>query len=206
MSKRWRIYLVGGVAVALLVGTGLVLLLLAMRGSVRPPGLASVSNSPSPLALVTPPAPTASATASALTPSPTTALPRSVTPTTDAGRSSPAGPAASNVGQESVPIIYDQSGEGNAVTKDFQVPSQWLVYWSYACSPPASRAGQLTVAVYLKAVGEQLKSFSNKAGSTSGVEHNFVGDGSYHLSIASSCPWRITVTAAPGSVSPSPSG
>jgi hypothetical protein len=92
------------------------------------------------------------------------------------------------------------------VTKDFQVPSQWLIYWSYACSPPASTAGELALTVYLKGVDTPLKTFANSAGSTSGVEHNFVGDGWYHLAIASSCPWHITVTPAPGfSVSPSPS-
>jgi hypothetical protein len=205
MTRRRLGYLISALT-ALVVGTGIVLVFLAVRGSDRSPRLASATNSPGLLVLVTPPAPTDSLTASALTPSPTPAVPRSVTPTGDAGRSSPAAPAASNVGRESVPIIYDQSVEGNAVTKDFQVPSQWLIYWSYACSPPASSAGQLTVAIYLKGVGEPLKSFSNKSGSTSGVERNFVGDGWYHLSIAASCPWRITVTPAPGSVSPSPSG
>ena len=92
------------------------------------------------------------------------------------------------------------------MTPDFQVPTEWLIYWSFACSNGTSAAESLQVSVYRKDVGIPLKIFSNQAGATNGVEHNYVGDGFYHLAIQSACSWRVTVTAAPGfSVSPTPS-
>ena len=66
--------------------------------------------------------------------------------------------------------------------------------------------GTLQITVYRKDLTIPLKTFSNPSGATKGVEHNFVGDGRYHLLIQSMCSWRVTVTPAPGfAVSPSPS-
>ncbi len=206
MAKKRLGYLVTGAGGLVLIAT--VLFILGRHLSVRGPGSLAETHAPTVAVLSQTPG-TASPSAVQPTPSPTAAASVSRTvPSNRAGAatSRPA-PTPSNVGQESVAIMYDQSGQGNAMTRDFQVPSQWLIYWSYACVPPSSSAGDLKVTVYLKGMDPPLKSFSNDDGTTSGVEHNYVGDGWYHLAIESSCSWRLTVTPAPGySVSPTPSG
>jgi hypothetical protein len=116
-------------------------------------------------------------------------------------------PAPSSIGQESIPVIYDRSDHGNVTTEDFQVPAQWIVYWSYACPGADTAAGRLGISVYRKGVDLPLKSFSNQMGQSRGQDYNYVGDGWYHLSVQSACAWRITVTAAPGfsaTATPSP--
>lgn len=185
----------------------IVLFTLGRHPSVRGPGSPAQTHAPT-VAILTQTPGTASPSALQPTPSPTAAGSVSQpAPSNRAGATSRPPPTPSNVGQESVAIMYDQSGQGNAMTRDFQVPSQWLIYWSYACAPPSSSAGALKVTVYLEGMDPPLKSFSNDNRTTSGVEHNYVGDGWYHLAIESSCTWRLTVTPAPGySVSPTPSG
>jgi hypothetical protein len=115
--------------------------------------------------------------------------------------------APSGVGQESVPVIYDRTGQGNLVTEDFQVPAQWIIYWSYACPNADAAAGRLAIGLYRQGVDSPLKSFSNQAAQSRGQEYNYVGDGWYHLSLQTACSWRITVTPAPGfsaSATPTP--
>lgn len=107
-------------------------------------------------------------------------------------------PTPSSIGQESVPVLYDRSDQGDVVTEDFQVPAQWIVYWSYVCPGADTTANRLGVTVYRKGVDLPLKSFSNQTGQKRGQDYNYVGDGWYHLSVQSACTWRITVTAAPG--------
>ena len=154
-----------------------------------------VLDTPRPSELATTPSPTVSPSLATTSPS----QPRVISPTPT--------PSQSNIGQESVSILFDQSGQGNAVTTDFQVPSQWLLYWSYACTPPASTAGSLKVTIFLKGITTPIKSIASDNGSTNGVAHNYIGDDWYHLAIDSSCSWRLTATPAPGySISPSPSG
>lgn len=205
MPKRQLGYLAIGAGGLVLIAT--VVFILGRHLSVHGPGSPAQTRAPT-VAILRPTPGTASPSAVLPTPSPTAAA--SVSPTAPSNRpgvtSRPA-PTPSNVGQESVAIMYDQSGQGNAMTRDFQVPSQWLIYWSYACAPPSSSAGALKVTVYLEGMDPPLKSFSNDNGTTSGVEHNYVGDGWYHLAVESWCSWRLTVTPAPGySVSPTPSG
>jgi hypothetical protein len=116
-------------------------------------------------------------------------------------------PTPSGVGQESVPVIYDRTGQGNLVTEDFQVPAQWIIYWSYACPNIDTAAGRLEIGVYRKGVDTLLKSVSSPAGQSRGEEYNYVGDGWYHLSLQTACSWRVTVTPAPGfsaSATPTP--
>lgn len=103
-------------------------------------------------------------------------------------------------------VLYDQAGKGNQTTADFTVPSQWLLYWSFACEGGSTAAGSLKIDLYLRGVDEVIKSFSNPAGKPARVEHNYIGDGRHHLAIETVCQWRVTVTPAQGqSVTASPS-
>lgn len=204
MSLRHRIYAAIGALTFALAG-GLVLLL-----NLRVAPHAPQDHSTAQLVVTTPTTssstqvgPSASPPQSNSAPSPG---PRT-TPMSPPQDSSPTPTATpTNVGQENVPIIYDRSGQGNLVTEDFQVPAQWIIYWSYACPNADTSAGRLQVSIYRKGIDMPIKTFSTPAGRSSGPDYNYVGDGWYHLSIQTACSWRITVTPAPGfTATPTPS-
>src|SRR2546422_2179840 len=116
MNRRLGVVVIAGLAIVALV-VALVLVndlhvtgrpsQAALRAS---PTVTSGLSTPSPMSVVTPIPFTTEAPSSPTV----TSIPSPV-------RSSAAAAAASNPGQESLPILYDQSGQGNQTTPDFSV-------------------------------------------------------------------------------------
>ncbi|MDQ6880130.1 MAG: hypothetical protein M3082_21000 [Candidatus Dormibacteraeota bacterium] len=206
MSRRGLYFALGGIAIIVI----LFLLLIADRHvAVRVPQVPQRHSAGQLVVGAESAVPTVSASPSSGSVASATAPASIPQQTAPPAKKSPVPPTAmpSGIGEESVPVIYDRSDQGSVVTQDFQVPAQWIIYWSYACTGADTEAGRLGISVYRKGVDLPLKSFSNQLDQSRGQDYDYVGDGWYHLSVQSACAWRITVTAAPGfsaTATPSP--
>jgi hypothetical protein len=167
IAKKW--WWIGGV--------GALLVALIVIGALAPPTKPALS---------TVPATAASATPTSATLAPTTA-PTAAPPTPKPTSTPKPTPA---------PALFRVAGSGIKQTRDFTVPAEWTIEYTYNCSNFAS-AGNFIVYVY-KSDGSLDSNDSGvnelgKQGSGSTANHNDAG--TVYLTIDSECNWTVTAVA-----------